>query len=341
MQAPHHGGDARGAEFFSVIQNQYGERPDERDIQLKPDAEIRLGTRTSKLALAQTAIVSAGLAARGIAPERIIPVPLQTVGDQVQDRPLAEIGGKALWTRELDRALAEGEIDAAVHSMKDVESPISSHFVLAAVLPRADAADRLIGAASIDAIPSGALVGTSSPRRAAQLLHLRPDLRVVSIRGNVETRLRKTAAGEVAATFLAAAGLDRLGIVAGTRLAIDDFLPAASQGAIGVVARADDHELLEQLALLDHGPTRRAILAERAFLDRVGGNCHSAIAAHAIETAEGLRLTAEIYSADGRERVAGAATATSDDTPRDLAARLAVRLLADASAAIRASLGQF
>lgn len=309
-------------------------------MQLKPEAEIRLGTRASKLALAQTRLVSAGLVTAGIAPERIISVPVQTVGDQVQDRPLAEIGGKALWTRELDRALAAGEIDAAVHSMKDVESPIPDHFVLAAVLPRADAADRLIGAASLDAIPPGATVGTSSPRRAAQLLHRRPDLHVASIRGNVETRLRKTAAGEVAATFLAAAGLDRLGIDAGTPLAVDVFVPAASQGAVGVVARAGDRDLLATLALLDHGPTRRAIEAERAFLDGVGGNCHSALAAHATETAEGLRLSAEIYSPDGHERVAATAVAARNETPQGLGERLAAHLLAGAGPAILDSLAR-
>lgn len=304
-----------------------------------PDGALRLGTRASPLAMAQTRLVSEALVETGQTdPARIAAVPVHTDGDRIQDRPLAAIGGKALWTRELDLALAEKRIDAAVHSMKDVESPIPDAFVLVAVLPRADVADRLIGPSSLAEIAPGATVGTSSPRRAAQLLSRRPDLSVVSIRGNVETRLRKVAEGEVAATFLAAAGLARLGIVAGVRLDPFDWLPASSQGAVGVVCRTDDEETRRLLAPLDHKPTRRAILAERALLDGVGGTCHSAIAALAIDGLT-LELTAQLYSPDGQEMVSGHAIAGAHESPQELGARLAAQLLSGAGEAIRASLG--
>jgi len=171
-----------------------------------------LGTRGSPLALVQAHMVQAALcAAHGWAEDDVMIVPIRTTGDRVQDRALAEIGGKALWTKELDRALLDGEIDCAVHSMKDVETIRPDVIQIAAMLPRADVRDRLIGAASIEALPQGARVGTSSPRRAAQLCRLRPDLQPMLFRGNVDTRLAKLAAGEVDATLLAAAGLDRLG----------------------------------------------------------------------------------------------------------------------------------
>src|SRR6201996_2671143 len=172
---------------------------------------LRLGTRGSPLALVQANMVAAALrAAYGWAEDAIVIVPVKTTGDQVQDRPLAEIGGKALWTKELDRALLDGAIDFAVHSMKDVETIRPQAIRIAAMLPRADVRDRLIGAQSIAALPQGVRIGTSSPRRAAQVRHLRPDVAIVSFRGNVDTRLRKLAEGEAEATLLAAAGLDRL-----------------------------------------------------------------------------------------------------------------------------------
>ena len=176
-----------------------------------PDRPFRLGTRRSPLALAQANMAAAALmAAHGWGEGSVELVPLVASGDKVQDRALAEIGGKALWTRELDAALKGGRIDAAVHSMKDVETIRPVDLLIAAILPRADARDRLIGASSIDALPRGARVGTASPRRAAQLLSLRPDLNIQLIRGNVGTRLAKIDRGEADATMLAAAGLDRL-----------------------------------------------------------------------------------------------------------------------------------
>jgi len=195
---------------------------------------LKLGTRRSPLAMAQAEEAKARLcAAHGWAPEAIELVPVVASGDKVQDRPLADIGGKALWTRELDEWLHEGRIDAAVHSLKDVETVRPETLALAAILPRADKRDVLVGAASLAALPESATIGTSAPRRAAQLLHARPDCRVVTFRGNVATRLAKLAAGEADATFLAAAGLQRLG-ESGVGHALDpvDWLPAPAQGAI-------------------------------------------------------------------------------------------------------------
>src|SRR5207253_8339767 len=170
----------------------------------------RIGTRGSPLAMAQARMVATALRdVHGWTADRIEIVPITTSGDLIRDRPLSEVGGKALWTKELDRQLIEGGTDMSVHSMKDVESVRPTELAIAAMLPRADVRDRLIGAESLEALPPGARVGTSSPRREAQLLRRRPDLNIVPIRGNVETRLRKIETGEADATLLAAAGLDR------------------------------------------------------------------------------------------------------------------------------------
>ena len=262
---------------------------------------LRLGTRASPLALVQANMVrDALLAAHGWEPECIEIVPIRTTGDRVQDRPLAEIGGKALWTKELDRSLLDGEIDLAVHSMKDVETIRPATIAVAAMLPRADVRDRLIGAASIDALPHGARIGTSSPRRAAQLRRLRPDLAIVALRGNVDTRRAKVAAGEADATLLAAAGLDRLdhGNV-GVAIEVDQLLPAPSQGAVGVEVRATDATTRALVAAIGHAPTECCVWAERALLAALSGDCHSPIAALATIEADGLRLRAEILSEDG------------------------------------------
>ncbi|QMW24133.1 hydroxymethylbilane synthase [Sandaracinobacteroides saxicola] len=292
---------------------------------------LRLGTRGSPLALAQTRMVAAALTeAHGWPAGTIETVTVSTLGDRVQDRPLADIGGKALWTKELDGALLEGRIDAAVHSMKDVESLLAPGITLAAFLPRADPRDRLLGADSLAALPPGARVGTSSPRRRAQLLHARPDLDVVILRGNVATRMAKVAGGEIHATLLAAAGLDRLGHPDGTALPLDTWLPAVAQGAIGITARADDTALLTALAAIDHADTRRAVEAERAFLVALDGNCHSPVAVHAHQH-NGWVLDAELYDTDGTTRVADRLALT----PRADIAAFAHALLARAPASIR------
>lgn len=235
-------------------------------------------------------------------------VPVIASGDKIQDRPLAEIGGKALWTKELDAWLHAGKIDASVHSLKDVETLRPDSFVLGAILPRADRRDRLIGAATIAAIPPGATIGTSAPRRAAQLLNRRPDCRVVMFRGNVASRLAKLAAGEVDATFLAAAGLERLGENGtGHPLELGDWLPAPSQGAIAVECRSEDAATREWLAAIDDTASRAEVEAERALLEALGGTCHSPIAVLCQHKGEHLHMQAALYSADGSEAVAGEA----------------------------------
>jgi hydroxymethylbilane synthase len=255
-------------------------------------------------------------------------------GDRIQDRPLAEIGGKALWTKELDQWLLDGEIDFAVHSSKDVETLRPAQIAIAAILPREDVRDVLVGAASIRALPQGAVVGTSAPRRAAQLLHARPDLKVVSFRGNVATRLAKLAAGEADATLLARAGLNRLGESGtGHPLEPHEWLPAPGQGAIAIECRADDAATRGLLAAIDHAPSRHAVLAERALLAGLGGNCHSPIAV--LTEAEGPQLVmrAAIFSPDGAEKVERTARFAPGDSAAPAA--LAAQLLAEAPEAVR------
>lgn len=298
---------------------------------------LRLGTRASPLAMAQAHLVLSALAAaHGFAASDVVVVPVETVGDRVLDRPLAEIGGKALWTKELDRALLLGEIDLAVHSMKDVETHLPAGIALAGVLERADPRDRLVGVEGIHALPHGAIVGTSSPRRAAQLLNRRPDVRIISLRGNVDTRLRQIAEGKAAATFLAAAGLDRLGKMVGTPLEMRDWLPASAQGIIGMTCRADDEPMRDLLRAISHGPSLACLQAERAVLEGLGGSCHTAVAVHAVTQPGGLLLKAELLSPDGRDRVD--AELSGDGDPSELGLQLATRLLAEATPAILASL---
>ncbi len=294
---------------------------------------FRLGTRGSPLALTQAAMVREALcAAHGWRDDEVETVAIRTTGDRVQDRALAEIGGKALWTKELDRALGEREIDAAVHSMKDVETNRPEGIAIAAMLPRADVRDRLIGAASVAALRQGAVVGTSSPRRRAQLLRLRPDLNVVLFRGNVDTRLAKLAAGEADATLLAAAGLDRLGRDVGHAIPTDQMLPAPAQGAIGIEVRAEDETAQVIVGAIDYPATSACVLSERALLAALGADCHSPVAALASLSGEMLTLRAELLSEDGAERVDGHAEGTDG---LEIGNRLAHDLLTRAPAAIR------
>lgn len=301
-------------------------------------AVFRLGTRGSPLALTQARIVrDALLAAHGWGEDAVAIVPIRTTGDRVQDRALAEIGGKALWTKELDRALLANEIDAAVHSMKDVETIRPAAITIAAMLPRADVRDRLIGAPDIATLRSGAVVGTSSPRRRAQLLRHRPDLRIVLFRGNVETRLAKLAAGEADATLLAAAGLDRLGRDdVGTAIPTDTMLPAPAQGAVGIETRADDHDARRIVAAIDHDDTSACVLAERALLAGLAADCHSPVGAMASLAGETLRLTAELLTEDGADSVVGTVEGAIDDP---LGATLAADLLERAPPSVRRLFG--
>lgn len=298
---------------------------------------LRLGTRRSPLAMAQAEEARERLcAAHGWAPEQVELVPVTASGDKVQDRPLAEIGGKALWTKELDGWLHEGRIDAAVHSLKDVETLRPDWLTIAAILPREDKRDVLLGAASIAALPQGAVIGTSAPRRAAQALHHRPDCRVVTFRGNVATRIARLAAGEADATFLAAAGLARLGEHGvGHPLETDTWLPAPSQGAIAIECRTEDARMRAALRAIDHGPSRREVMAERALLAALGGSCHSPIAV--LCEAEGgtmMVMRAALFSPDGAEKVEARARFPAGDT--DAPGRLAAELLALATPGIAA-----
>jgi len=294
-----------------------------------PPRALKLGTRRSPLAMAQAEEARTRLCAAHGWPESAVElVPVTASGDRIQDRPLAEIGGKALWTKELDAWLLAGEIDFAVHSAKDVETIRPAGIAIAALLPREDVRDVLVGAASIHALPPGARVGTSAPRRAAQLLHARPDCTIVPFRGNVATRLARLAAGEAEATLLAAAGLNRLG-ESGVGHALDarDWLPAPGQGAIAIECRSADTAMRDLLGVIDHGPSRAAVLAERALLAALGGNCHSPIAVLTVPDGEALIMRAALFSPDGAERVEGELCFASGDAdaPRQLAANLLAR----------------
>jgi len=270
--------------------------------------------------------------AHGWGRDRVEIVPIRTTGDKVQDRALAEIGGKALWTKELDRALLEHEIDFAVHSMKDVETIRPAEIVIAANPPRADVRDRLIGADSLAALPPDPRVGTSSPRRAAQVRRARPDARILLFRGNVDTRLRKLADGEAEATLLAAAGLERLGRN-DIGMPLDGLLPAPAQGAVGVEARAEDRAMLDLLAAIDHAPTSLCVRAERGLLAALGADCRSPVAALAQLENERILLRAEILSEDGRDYEAGEILFMPDDAQAP--AHLARTLLDRAAPSVR------
>ena len=302
----------------------------------QPTRVLKLGTRRSPLAMAQAEEARARLCAAHGWPETAVElVPVTASGDKVQDRPLAEIGGKALWTKELDAWLLAGEIDFAVHSAKDVETIRPAGIAIAAILPREDVRDVLVGAASVHALPQGARIGTSAPRRAAQLLHARPDCTIVPFRGNVATRLARLAAGEAEATLLAAAGLNRLGEHGvGHPLSEEDWLPAPGQGAIAIECRSDDALLRGLLAAINDGPSHAAVLAERGLLAALGGNCHSPIAVHTRHEGAELVLTAALFSPDGADRVSGELRFAAADT--DAPGRLAADLLERAGPAIAA-----
>jgi hydroxymethylbilane synthase len=267
---------------------------------------IRIGTRGSPLALIQTRLVIDAL--RGV--REAEPVVIRTTGDTVQDRRLADIGGKGLFAKEIHDALAQGRIDAAMHSLKDLETDLPPGIVLACVLAREDARDALILAAPgpIDpaqpfaSLPRGARIGTASVRRQAQVLHVRPDLVMTTLRGNVETRLAKLLAGECAATLLAHAGLKRLGIAerANAILEPDIVLPAAGQGIVGITVRERDAALRTQLGGIADPAATVAATAERALLAELDGSCRTPIGAYAVLLPGGaLRLSAMVARIDG------------------------------------------
>jgi len=298
------------------------------------EGRLKLGTRGSPLALAQARKVASALETAQRWPDGYVEiVPITTTGDKVQDRPLSELGGKALWTKELDRALLDGEVHFCVHSMKDVESVRPKEIHIAAVRPRGDVRDRLIGAETIDQLKKGAVIGTSSKRRAAQLLSIRPELKIVPLRGNVETRLKKVESGEVDATLLAAAGLKRLGIDAGTAIPTEILLPAPGQAVIGIECRSNDTMTQSVLTTISNQITYDCVMSERAFTRALGATCASPVAAFCVLEDGDLRMRAQLFSEDGKDKVEDRAMFDCGDvkTPE----KLAREMLAKAPESIR------
>ena len=290
---------------------------------------LRIGTRGSQLALTQSRWVQAALQ-RHLSNLVVELVTIKTTGDRFLDVPLSAIGGKGVFVKEIEEALTDGRIDMAVHSMKDVPTELAPGLVIAAIPLREDPRDRLISRSSgtLHDLPHGARLGTSSLRRMALVRAQRPDLDVVTLRGNVDTRLRKLDAGELDAIVLAAAGLHRLGITRADSTVLDpvDFVPAIGQGALAIESRDDASRQL--LAALDDADTRVAVSAERAFLAQVGGSCRTPLAAHAVVNAGEVELRALIANPDGTQVVRGTrsgVTSTADALGRDLAEELLQR----------------
>lgn len=292
---------------------------------------VVIGTRGSRLALWQAAWVKSRLETLfpGLAVRLEV---IKTQGDRILDVPLARVGGKGLFVKEIEEALRDGRADLAVHSMKDVPAEIPEGLAIGAVPPREDPGDVLIGrgGARLGELAAGSRVGTSSLRRAAQLRHLRPDLTVVPVRGNVDTRLSKLERGEVDALLLAAAGLERLGLAArvSERLDTERMLPAVGQGALCIEIRRDDPRIGPLVAALDHPETRTAVTAERAFLRRLEGGCQVPIAGHACREGGALRLEGLVAQPDGAVVVRGrrrGAAAEAAEIGRALAEELLAR----------------
>ena len=281
-------------------------------------ASIRIGTRGSPLALAQAHMVRDALARTA---EIVV---IRTTGDHILDRPLAEIGGKGLFTKEIEEQLLDGRIDIAVHSMKDMPTTLPDGLAIGAMLPRADPRDALVSriARNIAGLPQGAHVGTASLRRGALLLARRPDLRISTLRGSVQTRLQRIADGTFDATLLARAGLDRLGMDDGTAtpIPVDEMLPAVAQGAIGIeyVLRRDDIGAL--LASIHHVETGICVDAERAFLASLDGSCRTPIAAHATISGDRLDFRSVVARPDGSETVRREARLSVDEATAAAAA---------------------
>lgn len=299
---------------------------------------LRIGTRGSRLALAQAEWLRRELEAK-LGDVSASLVVIKTSGDRFTDRPLRDIGGKGLFVKEIEQALADGEIDCAIHSMKDVPSELAGDLIIAAVPPREDARDVLVGAEPIRLadLPAGARVGTSSTRRQALCRALRPDLAVEDLRGNVDTRLRSLDAGRFAAILLAAAGLRRLGIAppGAYPLDPDEFVPAIGQGALAVETRPDD--IGKRIARLDDPTTRACVSAEREVLAALGGSCHTPIAAHAVVRGASLQINGMVASPDG-SRVIRARVDGDRDQAAALGRQLADRLETTGGAEILAAL---
>ena len=295
-----------------------------------PDKPLKIGTRGSPLALAQAHETRDRLSAAFDLPHQAFEIiVIKTTGDRVLDRPLKEIGGKGLFTREIEDAMLAGDIDIAVHSMKDMPVEQPAGLVLDCYLPREDVRDAFVApeGGRLGDLAAGTRVGTSSLRRKAQLLNKRPDLEVVEFRGNVQTRLKKLEDGVAACTFLAMAGLNRLGMshVASSAIETDEMLPAVAQGAIGIERRQDDERAAEMLDAIHDTPTGHRLAAERAFLAALDGSCETPIAGLAELDGDTLHFRGEILRTDGSEALAGARNGAISDGAamgRDLAAEL-------------------
>ena len=275
-----------------------------------PSSPLRIGTRGSPLALAQAVETRTKLMTAWDWPEEAFEVVvIQTSGDRIQDRPLRLVGGKGLFTKEIEEQLLDGSIDIAVHSMKDMPTAQPDGLVLDTYLPREDVRDAFVSpsADSIASLTQGARVGSSSLRRRAQLMHVRPDLDVVEFRGNVQTRLKKLTEGVASCTFLAMAGLNRLNMAHIATLAIEpeDMLPAVAQGAIGIERRSNDSVTAALLEPLHHAATGQRLAAERAFLAALDGSCETPIAGLAILEGSELLLRGEVLRPDGSEKLSG------------------------------------
>ena len=296
---------------------------------------LRIGSRGSPLALVQAREVQSRLArACGLDPAQIEIKVIRTTGDVIQDRPLAEAGGKGLFTKEIEEALLAGNIDLAVHSSKDMPTVLPPGLILSAFLPREDPRDAFIGrgAKTLSELPGGAVVGTASLRRQALVKHLRPDLKIVPLRGNVETRLRKLEAGDFDATILAVAGLKRLGLLAAATSLLDaeEFVPAVGQGAIGIETRDSDQKTRALVAAINDGDTATALAAERAFLAVLDGSCRTPIGGHARIDGGNIRFRGLIAKTDGSEVL---------DLTREGRASDAAKLGADAGRELKARAG--
>jgi hydroxymethylbilane synthase len=291
---------------------------------------LRLGTRGSALALTQSRWVADRLEAAGVPAVELVTI--RTTGDDIPDRPLSEIGGKGLFTRELDEALLDGRIDLAVHSLKDLPTELPEGLALGAVPEREDFRDVLVGPEGSDltlgSLPAGALIGTGSLRRRAMVLALRPDLKVAEIRGNLDTRIRKVDEGEYDAVVLAAAGLRRMSWAQRITEYLDpgSWIPAPGQGALAVMIRSGDRGRLTEVEGLDHPPSRAAVAAERTLLHRLEAGCRLPVGALGLPFGAGLRLRAVVAFPDGRRAVRAEATGKRDD-PQALGEQVARVLL--------------
>jgi hydroxymethylbilane synthase len=300
-------------------------------------SKIRIGTRGSPLALAQANETKNRLiAAHGLDPDELEIVVITTTGDRIRDRPLAEIGGKGLFTKEIEEALFDGSIDLAVHSMKDMPAIVPDGLAFAATLPREDARDAFISLSekSLHDLPPNALLGSSSVRRSAQALRVRPDLKSVQFRGNVDTRLRKLSEGVADATFLAVAGLNRLGLSDKITaiMPMDVMLPAVAQGAVGIEINQRNARAERLVNAINHPPTWTTVACERAFLAALDGSCRTPIAGHATLNDGAITFSGESLSLDGAKHVAASRNGSEND---------AANLGRDAADEIKANGGHF